>query len=173
MNVQEKIEFVKKQIGYHERQTQINSHRGFADKANFHKEYIEKFEEILSDYENLDDDSNSEQRLVQSDLFSSPVSKFGDISDLPQELLDELSISEGDKYSMQICNVLESAGKPLNIDQILIGLYRKHNRLEKRTPLTTKLYRMTKAEEIYSVPNKKGVYSLLPVLDEEDEEMAT
>lgn len=74
---------------------------------------------------------------------------------------------------MQICNVLESAGKPLNIDQILIGLYRKHNRLEKRTPLTTKLYRMTKAEEIYSVPNKKGVYSLLPVLDEEDEEMAT
>lgn len=94
------------------------------------------------------------------------LNDFKDLSDIPQELLNELSISRSKFYSVQICDILESAGKPLNIDQILIGLYRRYGRIEKRTTLITKLYRMAKAEEIYSVPNRKGVYSLSPIEEE-------
>lgn len=172
MNIQEKIDFVKRQISYNQRQRQIADDRSEKGKASFRTELIEKFQEILDDYENLLATPQSSDFVTEEDsnAIIPPVSRrFGDLSDLPQELLDELSISDSDKYSMQICDLLESAGEPLNIDQILIGLYRKYNRLEKRTPLTTKLYRMQKAEELYSVPNKKGVYSLLPVSEEESE----
>ena len=82
--------------------------------------------------------------------------EIGDIHDLPQEVLDELSIATADKIDDQIVTVINAYGATATIDQILVGLYRKFKVGQKRRFLQNKLYRMSM---VWSVPGKKGVYT--------------
>jgi hypothetical protein len=90
-----------------------------------------------------------------------------EIADLPAELLQELSISEGDKTEFAILNAIEEAGGVITLDRLLIALYKKTNEIHKRQSLTSRLYRMSVKNLIYNVPGKKGVYSNEPLSDEE------
>jgi len=82
-----------------------------------------------------------------------------DIADLPQEVIEQLSISESDKQEFQIVDIIDSAGGVLTLDHIIIALYRKTGEVAKRSTLNAKLYRMVKKGLIQSVPNRKGVYT--------------
>lgn len=163
MSVKELIEFVNGQIVYQERICEMNEGRKDPKSVNsqaLRREKIipsyQKVIEALEAYNQCLNNPMSVDNKEHEDFLSS----LSDMSDLPPEIRKELNISESDKLSMDICKVLEMAGEPLGIDQILIGLYRLKNRAENRAALSRKLYRMTKDEEIISVPKRKGIYAL-------------
>ena len=81
---------------------------------------------------------------------------LGNIHDLPQEILDELSIATADEIEDQIVTVINAYSGTATLDQILVGLFRKFGVAQKRRFLQNKLYRMTM---VWSVPGKKGVYT--------------
>jgi hypothetical protein len=80
-----------------------------------------------------------------------------ELTDLPQALIDELT--GADKIEFAIINAIEDAGGVLNLDRLLIALYRKTGDIHKREQLTSRLYRMAQKNLIFFVPGKKGVYS--------------
>lgn len=86
--------------------------------------------------------------------------EMGDLSDLPDELLDELQTAKVDELEQQVVDVLRALQGPANLDQILIGLFRKFSVMQKRRYLMNRLYKMAQRELIVSVPRKKAVYVL-------------
>lgn len=84
-----------------------------------------------------------------------------ELDGLPSELLAELS--EGavpDKADAALLQVLADRGGIASLDQIIVGLYKKTGELVKRNTLTSKLYRMAQKGSIFPVPDRKGVYSV-------------
>lgn len=87
--------------------------------------------------------------------------RIGDLQDLPAELKAELQLSKLDALEEQMLSVLKNRYDGVaNIDEILVGLFRDHQVLQKRTLVAARLYRMGKNKLIYPVPKKKGVYSI-------------
>jgi hypothetical protein len=85
-----------------------------------------------------------------------------DVSDLPAELIKELNLPS-DQLESEIIAVLQLAAVPIDLDQILIGLYRRFGVIQKRRFLQNKLWRMVSKEQIHKGKNRKGLYSLEPV----------
>jgi hypothetical protein len=85
-----------------------------------------------------------------------------DVADLPPELVRELNIPS-DKLESEIIAVLGFAATPVDLDQILIGLYRRFGVVQKRRFLQNKLWRMVSKEQIYKGKNRKGLYALEPI----------
>lgn len=81
---------------------------------------------------------------------------LGNIHDLPEELLAELSVAKTDELEDQIVTVINAYGGTATLDQILVGLFRKFKVIQKRRFIQNKLYRM---DMVWSVPGRKGVYS--------------
>lgn len=90
------------------------------------------------------------------DLTSALPADLGGIHDLPQEILDELSVSKTDELEDQLVTVINAYGGEASLDQILVGLYRKFKVSQKRRFLQNKLYRMT---VVWGVDGKKGLYT--------------
>jgi hypothetical protein len=107
---------------------------GFADELN------EVYDHILS--------LEAKTSAIPPDL--------GNIHDLPKELLDELSVAKTDELEDQIVTVINAYGGVATLDQILVGLYRKFNVVQKRRFIQNKLYRMPM---VWSVEGRKGVYT--------------
>ncbi len=85
--------------------------------------------------------------------------RLGDLSDIPEELRAQLQIVKTDELEDQIIGVLnEFYAGMANIDELMVGIYRKFNYIQKRQYLSNKLYRMSQSGLIYSVKGKKGVY---------------
>jgi hypothetical protein len=97
--------------------------------------------------------------LIRS--FRTPMT-LEDVSDLPAELLKELNLPS-DQLESEIIAVLRFAAEPVDLDQILIGLYRRFGVIQKRRFLQNKLWRMVSKEQIHKGKNRKGLYSLEPV----------
>jgi len=93
--------------------------------------------------------------------FRAPMN-LTDVSDLPPELIRELNLPT-DKLESQIMALLRFMGEPVDLDQILIGLYRRFGVIQKRRFLQNKLWRMVSKNQIYKGKNRKGVYALEPV----------
>jgi hypothetical protein len=93
-----------------------------------------------------------------------------DLSDLPPELLAELSDSARGEVDPLI-QIIRERGGTATLDDILIDLYRKHREIGKRNVIANKLYRLTKRKLCWSVPGKKGIYTIAP-LDAGDDETA-
>lgn len=87
---------------------------------------------------------------------------LADVADLPPELLKELNIPS-DQLETQVIAVLRMNREPVDLDQLLIGLYRRFGVIQKRRFLQNKLWRMVKKQQIYKMKNRKGLYSLEPV----------
>jgi hypothetical protein len=159
--------FVNEQIGFHTKQvTKYREDGRFpsAYRYSLHAATLSRFEELLKDLlqadTQLDSGASARQYSIQ-DLNSKMQFQLfpEDIEGLPQELIDQLSINDADKLEFEIINIIDEAGGFLNLDKILIGLFKKTNEVHKRTPLTAKLYRMCQKQLISAVPNKKGVYT--------------
>ena len=85
--------------------------------------------------------------------------RLGDITDLPEALKKELQATKSNELESRIIKVVDEVyDGAANIDEILIGLYRKFNLMLKRQFLTNKIYRMTKSELLFPVKGRKGVY---------------
>lgn len=91
-----------------------------------------------------------------------PVSTdYGDLSDLPQEVLDQLNLSKVDELERQMRDIVAAAdGAEIGIDPIIIELYRRHKVVQDRRFVMNKLYRMGQKGLINSVDGKKGYYYL-------------
>lgn len=83
---------------------------------------------------------------------------YGDLSDLPAELVKELTGIKVDDLEQQLFTIIKS-GAEVDLDAILIELYRRFEVIQTRKFLQNKLWRMCQKEIVYSVPGRKGVYS--------------
>ena len=101
-------------------------------------------------------DLNEQKRL------NAPIPReLGDLSDLPEELIRELSVKRTDELEDQILTVMRACdnGREVNLDQILVGLYRKYKVAQTRRFLQNKLYRMYKKGLAFPVRGRRA-YSL-------------
>lgn len=83
-----------------------------------------------------------------------------DYSDLPPALLKELSIRRQDQLGAQILSVLRNCGGTADLDQVLVGLYRQHNTVQKRRFVQNKLWRMVRKGQIAKAKNTRNIFSL-------------
>lgn len=86
--------------------------------------------------------------------------RYGDLSDLPSELLAQLSGVKTDELEDQIYAVVKAAGESIELDNLLITLYRRHGDIHERRFLNNKCYRMVQKGLIFQIPGRKGVYSV-------------
>ncbi len=84
-----------------------------------------------------------------------------DTSDLPQELLKELSAGHADKLEDQIVEVMRALGGNADLDQLLIGLYRKSKVVQKRRFLQNKLWRMVRKGLLRKNREDRGTFFLV------------
>jgi hypothetical protein len=87
------------------------------------------------------------------------ASRLGDLSDLPQALRAELSGVELDELEGQLIAVLNAYGGTADLNQVLVGLFRKFKIVQTRRFVQQKLWRMTSEGLLSSVPKRKGVYT--------------
>lgn len=84
---------------------------------------------------------------------------FGDLSDLPEEVIAQLNLSRIDELEQQMRDIVAAAnGSEVGIDQIIIELYRRHKTVQERRFVLNKLYRMAQKGLVQSADGKKGVY---------------
>ena len=91
---------------------------------------------------------------------------YGDLSDLPPELMKELSGVKVDDLEQQIYAVIKAGGGDVDLDAVLIELFRRFEVVQTRKFLQNKLWRMAQKELIFSVPGRKGVYSAIKPAEE-------
>lgn len=85
--------------------------------------------------------------------------RMGDLSELPEELRKQLQIARVSELEQTIISIIDGMYQGVaNVDEILVGLYRKTDEIHQRQTIANKLYRMTSAKQLLSVPKKKGVY---------------
>ena len=97
--------------------------------------------------------------------------RLGDLSDLPPELIAELSTPRGDELENQIVVVLQAYGGTADLDRILVGLFRKYKIIQKRRFLQNKVWRMCNKEMLWSIRGKKGVYTIVEPEEDEKEKI--
>lgn len=84
---------------------------------------------------------------------------FGDLSDLPEEVIAQLSLTKVDELEQQLRDIVASGdGKEVGLDAIIIELYRRHKVIQDRRFIMNKLYRMSQKGVISGVEGRKGVY---------------
>lgn len=86
--------------------------------------------------------------------------RLGDIDDLPIEVKNQLQIFNLKKIETQIIEIIKSYEKYANIDEVMVGLYRKYKIIIDRKDLMHRLYRLYKRGNLIRIEGKKGVYKI-------------
>jgi hypothetical protein len=166
------LPFVKDQCAFHKRMAENfgpESKHPNPGRSEKHAETSAKFAELAAAIEEavkaLAQNTNKPLKPHQLSL------SFDEIQGLPDELLQELSISDGDRIDYTILRIIEDAGGMASLDRILVGLYKETGEVMKRVTLTSRAYRMTQKGILHSVPNKKGVYSTQELTEKEVSEI--
>lgn len=85
--------------------------------------------------------------------------RVGNLDELPEELRSQLQVGKLGELEREIVAVIRDVYQGVaNVDEILVGLYRRSGVVHERQPLANRLYRMGQAGHLISVPRKKGVY---------------
>ena len=100
------------------------------------------------------------ERHILGEKSSRSATSAKDVIDLPLELLRELSVGHADPLDAQIVEVLSGFGGSSNLDQILIGLFRKFQVIQKRRFLQNKVWRMIRKGRLHKAPGMRGVFCL-------------
>lgn len=158
--------FVKEQIEYNERSAV--KYRDDENRTHSYHNRAAVFRQLLADLENFES-QHSTPSTVDSNIESLYRLTPSEIEDLPPELLEQLSITEGDKQEFAIAEMIKDLGGATSLDKLLIAIYRRTGEIEKRTRLNARLYRMVNKRMIYAHPSRKGIYGLRP-FPEEDEQ---
>ncbi len=149
------IKFCKKRKDYHRRKSNEiklkSPHSRYIINHNRYADMHESIERWFEDYK------ENPHLMNQSadDLFSiNPL----DLEGLDQEVADELSLSDGDIFDAQIKQLLQIAGRPLDLNELIIGSFRKFNTKYKRAQLTARIHKLV-SKGLIEVEGK-GVYKL-------------
>ena len=94
-----------------------------------------------------------------------------DIEDAPQELLNELNISESDRQEMIILDIIVEFGGIASLAKIIASLYQRTGVIVKRNTMVSKLFRMADKHMIFNVPGKRGIYSSYEMNEDEAERL--
>ncbi len=81
------------------------------------------------------------------------------LDDIPDSLKDELIATKTNELSGDILSLFEIKKGNLNIDEIMVALYRKYQIKMTRRKVNTKLHNMKLDGLIRSVEGKKGVFA--------------
>jgi hypothetical protein len=85
--------------------------------------------------------------------------RVGNLEDLPETLRAQLQVGKIGEVEREVLSVIRDMFDGVaNVDEIMVGLYRKTGVVYDRQPLANRLYRMGQAGHLMSVPRKKGVY---------------
>lgn len=133
--------------------------RDLRERAIEMARYEQELKGILAEYERME----TLTRPI-------PVMDGDDLSDLPPEILSELSVAKTDELEDQIVTIMNAAGGEVDIDAILIHLFRRFEVKQTRRYLQNKLWRMTQKGYIHSVSGKKGRYSVQPSPSDDEPE---
>ena len=153
-NLAHHLTLVKEQEAYHDKLG-----RKFSDvpwRQSLHEKTAARFRELANFLVQSQQTGDLRQRQNLDGLALTPE----DVEGLPPELVRELSISDTDKLEFTVLGILREGGGVLNLDRILIALYRKTGEVFKRNTTTSKLYRMIQKGLIFPVSGRKGVYSI-------------
>lgn len=92
-----------------------------------------------------------------TDIFS-----LDNLDDLPVNLKAELKILSRDDFEKRVIELFLVANRPLNVDEVTVGLFRKFREERPRASVARKLYNMTRGAHasLNSLGSKKGVYDL-------------
>ena len=152
--------FVKEQVEFNERCVAQNAgderrERAYHNRAITFKNLLAELAEI-SAQPTMDANDESLFRLSPDEL-----------DNLPEELLNQLSLTEGDKQEFFIAELIKDLGGATSLDKLLIAIYRRTGTVEKRTRLNSRLYRMANRKMVFAHPSRKGIYGLRPFAAEE------
>lgn len=179
MSIENYRDFVKSQQDYHQHSATRMREKS-PDRSQRHNELAQKFGGLLAAIDASlaktsqagdsapSDNQSSLAPLPEgqyaASLFSNPVAILPeDLVGLPEELIEQLGITETDRFEMNVLNLVnQAAGKTMSLEKILLGLFHMTKEVHNRTQLANRLYRMTKKGRIYTVPGKKGIYTTQP-----------
>ena len=149
-SVDEVRQFCQEQADFHEKQAARSNVK--PERQARHVRLADKFKDAVAV---LGNSQQYDQTLSQGDLFR--IDPY-DVSDLPEELVNELTIPKSDNDEVRMVHLLRLAGRPLSINEIMVGLFRKFGDVSKRTTVNSRLYRMANKGDLVSM--EKGVYAL-------------
>ena len=162
------IALVKRQIAYYEGQVTYFT----PDHARYRPDKVALYKRIAAELRELLDYLVS-QRDQPAPTAAAPVVERRpaqeDLSDLPPELLAELSDAVKGEID-PIIQIIDARGGTASLDEILIDLYRKYKEVGKRNIVSNKLYRLARRQLCWSVPGKKGMYTTVAPADGGEEE---
>lgn len=147
--IEEFRDFVKSQAEFHLRMA--NKYQDNPKRSGMHTRTADRFSELFDFLDETQSKRSHSKRLAVG---------WDEISDLPPELVSELSVSEADKTEFHVMKAIENAGGVASLDRILVDYYKQTGEVMKRAAMNNRLYRMGQKMMVFSVPGKKGVYSL-------------
>lgn len=98
---------------------------------------------------------------MENELPENIGSRFGDLSDLPEGLLRQIPVTRIDETEREILELVRGVfGGVASVDEVLVGLYRKHGVVHERKKIAGKLYRMVNSTPplLVGVEKRRGVY---------------
>jgi len=162
LNLTKHIPFVNQQAEFHANMaSRFGTGSKYPDlkRSEKHAETAKQFQELITDIDEAgklpEQTSLPSRQPKQIQLMLS----FDELEGLPEELLQELSISGGDRTDYTMLKLIDDLGGIASLDRIIYGLYKQTGEINKRSTITSRLYRMTQKGLIFPVPGKKGVYS--------------
>lgn len=148
------LQFINGRILFHDRRSsslvEVNSRA-----SDLHKQTSNKHKEIIEWFKKYQQDPPLTRQKVD-DLFSIDLL---DIESLDEEVREELNLTDSDVHDAQILELLGIAGRPLDLNQIIVGASRKYDVKHKRNQLTARIHRLVGKGEVKVVG--KGLYQLI------------
>jgi hypothetical protein len=174
LSMAEIIEFCQLQAEFHRKQAARLS-KSSPEKTSRHVGLEGKFRGVV---DSLQTQPPAPSNSAEADLFA--IDPY-DVGGLPAELVEQLSIPKSDDDEVKLIQLLRLATRPLSINEIMVGLYRKFGDLHKRNSVNARLYRLSKKGELespqtgfYKIAERRGTGDLplpnLPPLPPDEDE---
>ena len=90
------------------------------------------------------------------------VFHLDDASDLPEKLVEELTLRVDDRGGVRgmVLGAFIEAKRPLNLNEVIVYCYRRHDKVLPRSTGYNALYRLTKGEGALLKKMRNGYYRL-------------
>lgn len=160
VKITEFIEFCNTRIKFHSRRAEALKIKD-SRASSLHSQTSQSHEELVNWFTDYLEDPPITRKSID-DLFSlNPL----ELDALDEDVREELSVSTSDVNDAQIIELLELADRSLDLNEIILGCYRKYAIKHKRIQLTARIHRMVNKGEVKVVG--KGRYALPSLHDEE------
>lgn len=125
------------------------------------KEIKESINKNKSKFASESISKEDKEELLLNDILNNPESltPFA-ISSIPADLKDEISLTDTDKFEIEVINLINKAkDKRMSLNNLLVALKLTTGIAYSRSILNNRLYRMVKKDILFSVSGRKGLYT--------------